>query len=145
MSIKEGVKMDTQPKAKLRSARINDYTSFRAGQSSNGGCYGFWTDYTYIGNGYEVTHGTTADFEYCQYCGSFGSCNCDEPSIVDEKEVWKEIEAAQKDSSPKIYAEYGLFENHEEWIEKLRRRVRDALNKTADEAQIINVKVDFDK
>jgi len=137
--------METQPRAKIKKATTYDYTSYEAGKSSNGGAYGFWTKYSYIGEGrYEVHHGTTADFEYCPYCGNFGDCDCDIPDVVKEAEVWQAIKDALKESSSEIYAEYELFKNHKEWVEKLRRRVRDALNKTVNDTQIINCAFNLD-
>ena len=43
--------------------RFCDYSQYESEKSSNGGCYGFWTDYTRQEDGnWEVSYGTTADF-----------------------------------------------------------------------------------
>ena len=56
----------------IKRVRFCDYTSYEAEKSSNGGCYGFWKDYNRLDDGnWEVSYGTTADFEYCPVCGSF--------------------------------------------------------------------------
>lgn len=130
--------------SKIKSARISDYTRYDSRRCNNGGAYGFWTNYNYVGEGnYEITYGTTADFEFCEYCNSFG-CHCDKvPAIATENEVWEEIKNAEVDPSPEVTAEYELFEIGE-WIEKLRRRVRDALNKTTNEHAVISCAIALD-
>lgn len=30
---------------------LNDYTGYKSDLCNNGGCYGFWTEYTNLGNG----------------------------------------------------------------------------------------------
>jgi hypothetical protein len=138
--------MNTQTDAaKIKNATISDYTGYDPDRCNNGGSYGFWENYNYIGGGeYEHTYHTTADFEYCPYCGSFNSGDCcSEPEIIDEKELWKRIKAAQNDPLPEISAEFELFDVAK-WIAKIRRRVRDALNKTTNENAIINCAFNLD-
>ena len=138
-----------QPNAtpKVKSARINDYTKYDSSRCNNGGAYGFWTDYKFIGDGnYEVTYGTTAGFEFCCYCNSF-SCCCDKtPMIVTEEDVLVAIRDAEKEQSPEYYSEVKFFETNDfnEWIERLRRRTRDALNKTANEMKLIHCATTLD-
>ena len=56
----------------INKVRFCDYTQYEAEKSCNGGCYGFWTDYTRLEDGnWEVSYGTTADLPYCPLCGSF--------------------------------------------------------------------------
>lgn len=56
----------------IKRVRFCDYTEYESGKSNNGGCYGFWTDYDLLEDrSWEVSFGTTADFEYCPVCGSF--------------------------------------------------------------------------
>lgn len=56
----------------ITKVRFNDFSDYDSEKCRNGGCYGFWTDYTSLENGtFEVSYGTTADFEYCPVCGSF--------------------------------------------------------------------------
>ena len=56
----------------INKVRFCDYTQYEAEKSCNGGCYGFWTDYTRLEDGnWEVSYGTTADLPYCPVCGSF--------------------------------------------------------------------------
>ena len=79
----------------INRIRFNDFTEYETGKSSNGGCYGFWTDYNRLENGlFEVSHGTTADFEYCPVCGDFHSYDeetCGEYQTVTESELLKLI------------------------------------------------------
>ena len=56
----------------INKVRFCDYTQYKSEKSSNGGCYGFWTDYTRLEDGnWEISYGTTADLPYCPVCGSF--------------------------------------------------------------------------
>ena len=58
----------------IKRVRFNDFSEYESGKSNNGGCYGFWTDYTRLENGkFEVSYGTTSDFEFCPVCGSFNN------------------------------------------------------------------------
>lgn len=88
----------------IKRVRFCDYTEYESGKSNNGGCYGFWTDYDRLENGkWEVSYGTTADFDYCPVCGSFNnhyegddcwynSCySCGEFKTVTETELLKQI------------------------------------------------------
>ena len=88
----------------ISRVRFNDYSKYEPGKSNNGGCYGFWTDYNRLENGlFEISYGTTADFEYCPVCGCFhnhyegdDSCyesgySCGEYETVIESELLKLI------------------------------------------------------
>ena len=56
----------------IKRVRFCDYTEYDSEKCNNGGCYGFWTDYNRLdGGNWEVSYGTTADFEFCPVCGSF--------------------------------------------------------------------------
>ena len=129
----------------IKKAIVRDYRDFVAGKSSNGGQYGYWTIYELSNEAelrtgletcpqYEVEFGTTADFEYCRYCGSFGSCNCDRiPQIVTEERVLEAIKDADSNPSGAVYGEIresieieGI--NSLDWG-KIRRRCEDALRK----------------
>lgn len=53
---------------------IKDYSSYEPEKCSDGGAYGFWTEYLYKGGDiWEISYGTTADMEFCPCCGSFNS------------------------------------------------------------------------
>ena len=80
--------------------RFCDYSQYESEKSSNGGCYGFWTDYTRQEDGnWEVSYGTTADFPFCPVCGDFNDhyegddCrfesgySCGDYEIVTEEEL----------------------------------------------------------
>ena len=51
---------------------ISDYTSYEEGKSRNGGGYAFFEEFE-ICDGKPVNgrHWTTAEFDYCQNCGTF--------------------------------------------------------------------------
>jgi hypothetical protein len=125
---------------RIRIAEISDFRGYNPARCNNGGAYGFWTTYRYIGGGkYQVEFNTTADFEYCSACGSF-SCCCDgEHLVATDEDVWERIREAENDPSPDVYAKYELFPG--DWVQKLRRQVRDAVNKTADERQLVSIAV----
>ena len=52
--------------------RVHDDEHMEAGRCNNGGHYGFWTVYRFNGRWWEVSHHTTAEFDYCPRCGKFG-------------------------------------------------------------------------
>ena len=57
----------------VKKVRFNDFSEYDSEKCNNGGCYGFWTDYSRLENGnWEISYGTTADMEFCPCCGSFG-------------------------------------------------------------------------
>lgn len=56
----------------IKRVRFNDFSDCDSDKCNNGGGYGFWTDYNRLENGlFEVSYGTTADFDYCPVCGDF--------------------------------------------------------------------------
>ena len=56
----------------VKKVRFNNFSEYDSEKCSNGGCYGFWTDYSCLENGnWEISYGTTADFDYCPVCGCF--------------------------------------------------------------------------
>ena len=74
---------------KITKIRFNDFSEYKSEKSNNAGCYGFWTDYTRLENGdFEVSHGTTADFEFCPVCGDFHAY--DEETCGDYQTVTQE-------------------------------------------------------
>lgn len=57
----------------VKRVRFNDFSEYDSEKCSDGGSYGFWTDYSCLENGnWEISYGTTADMEFCPCCGSFG-------------------------------------------------------------------------
>lgn len=45
---------------------INDYRNYEPEKCSDGGAYGFWTEYLDKGGDiWEISYGTTADMEFC--------------------------------------------------------------------------------
>ena len=62
----------------IRRNRIEDYSSYQEGLSSNGGAYAFFEDIIILRNGDEyrklVLHTTSAQFPYCAYLGNFTTC-----------------------------------------------------------------------
>ena len=89
----------------INRVRFNDYSDYVSDKCNNGGCYGFWTDYNRVDKGWEVSHWTTAEFDYCPVCGSFnnhyvgdegGEYSCGENEIITEKELLKKIESFEE-------------------------------------------------
>ena len=141
--------MNTQPTAaqtsKIKWAKVADYTGYDSTQGMNAGKYGYWEEYEYVGEGqYRHTYHTTAQgFSFCKYCGNFQDGCCDRPEMVGESEVLDAIKSAEQSESDDVWAKYELFDV-KEWIEKLRRRTRDLLNKTDNEHAIISCAVALD-
>lgn len=89
---------------RITKVRFNDFSQYDYDYKSDGRHYGYWTDYNKLHNGlWEVSYGTTADFDYCPVCGCFGNhyegedcCNmsgygCGEYDNVTEKELLRFI------------------------------------------------------
>lgn len=83
----------------IQRVRFNDFTEYDSEKSSNGGAYGFWTDYTCLENGmWKISYGTTADLDFCPVCGVFGdhqledgSYECRDFQTVSEEELIEKI------------------------------------------------------
>lgn len=79
----------------IQRVRFNDFMEYESGKSSNGGAYGFWTDYTRLENGmWKISYGTTADLDFCPVCGVFGdhkledgTYECGDFQLIGEKEL----------------------------------------------------------
>ena len=76
---------------------INDVSNYKSDTCNNGGNYSFCTIYTKIDeNNYEVTYGTSSEFPYCPFCGSFYdgndcACGMDTPDVVSYQDVEEDI------------------------------------------------------
>ena len=58
----------------VKKVFLNDYSDYDSEHCNNGGGYGFWEQYTREPDGtYLQTFGTTADFDFCECCGTFGN------------------------------------------------------------------------
>lgn len=88
--------------------RFNDYTEYNSEKCSNGGAYGFWTDYSRTEDGkWEVSYGTTADMPWCPCCGDFSDHSpeeCGGPKIVTTENLIKTIEDFEESEGE--YIEY---------------------------------------
>lgn len=84
----------------INRVSFNNFTEYDSEKCHNGGCYGFWREYNRLENGYfEVSYGTTSEFDFCPVCGSFenhyqgdDSCyesgySCGEFEIVTEEKL----------------------------------------------------------
>lgn len=130
----------------IKRAKVSDYRNFKAERCSNDGCYGFGQTYTLANEErlrlgldaepkYRVKYWTTADFDYCEDCGSFGSCGCDSiPQILSLYDVIESLVFANahysKDFYGKIEEEVQIDLAPPEEYKKIRRRCEDALRKT---------------
>lgn len=72
---------------------ITDYTDYDPDRCNDGGAYSFTTRYIYHDRAsFERYYLTSADMDYCPYCGCFTStCDCEEPDIVSFYDVLDEI------------------------------------------------------
>ena len=126
---------------KIKTAKIYDYRGYEESRCCDGGAYGFWKIFEYAGDGmYSEKNYTTCDgFDYCAVCGNF---NCDRDhegwGEVTEQELLRLIAKAENDPSDDVGAKVSEW-LPDDWATKLRRRVRDALNKTASEKQLLEV------
>lgn len=110
---------------KVKKVRFNDFSEYDSEKCSNGGCYGFWTDYSLLKNGsWEISYGTTADMDFCPCCGSFGDhydydegkYSCGDFETVTTDELLETINSFEekdgeyiefKNSPAKIYVIFG--------------------------------------
>lgn len=81
---------------KIEYVKIKDYRNYVSGKSSDGGCYSYTTTYTAMGDGtFAITHSTSADFAYCEYCGMFmgvEECPCGyERQIVSAEDILADV------------------------------------------------------
>lgn len=66
--------MNQEELDKIQRVRMNDFTEYDYDRCYNGGCYGFWTEYTRMEDGkWRENYGTTSDLEFCPVCGVFGN------------------------------------------------------------------------
>ena len=87
----------------VRKVTFVDYSDYESDKCNNGGQYAYFTNYTRVENGFEVSYSTTADFEYCPVCGSFedhyeGECSenesqysCGEYEVISADELLQKI------------------------------------------------------
>ena len=68
---------------------IKDYSDYEDGLCNNGGHYSFTDVYEKCSKGWRASYYTSADFPYCEYCGSFYNDyhDCGKPSMLETKEV----------------------------------------------------------
>lgn len=86
--------------SKFNKIRFNDYSEYDDTRCNNGGCYGFWDNYTRCDDGWRVSYGTTAEFDFCPICGGFGnSCGCSDEDylIVTTEELLDKIASFEED------------------------------------------------
>lgn len=82
---------------------LNDYTGYKSNLCNNGGRYGFWKKYTFLGQGkWEVSYSCTTDLDYCPVCGQFNdhydedswcksNYSCGEYTIISTRELEERI------------------------------------------------------
>lgn len=89
----------------IKRIRMNDFSEYDSEKCRNGGCYGFWTDYDRVKDGWEISYGTTSDLEYCPVCGCFNNhyvgdeeCeySCGEYEIISDEELLNRIKSFEK-------------------------------------------------
>jgi len=136
----------------IKKAKTYDYRNYDPARCRNGGWYGFWTTYELSNESelrlgldteplYAVSYGTTAEFSYCEYCGSWSGCGCDKtPAIVTEKRLLADMRRVEEDPSPdrwtKVLEEVEITPSAD-WV-NIRRRCEDALRRCKDDRTIFN-------
>lgn len=90
---------------------ITDYSDYDANNCINGGSYSFTTYYHRLPRAmWEVSYGTSAEFDYCPRCGNFGNhyddriedyC-CSEQKVISTGEVEKAIKLALNDKDQEV-------------------------------------------
>lgn len=97
---------------RIQRVRMNDFTNYDPDKCNNGGCYGYWTEYTRMKDGkWCVTYGTTSDLEFCPVCGSFGN------HWDDEKEEYECGDFCYVTDERLLILINGFIETEDEYIE----------------------------
>ena len=104
---------------KVKKLRINDDSQLEPETCNNGGAYGFWTDYTRLDNGFEVSYGTTAEFDFCPVCGSFNNHSAGDESPFESGYECGEFEVISEEDMLKLLNEF--HETDTEYIEILEQ------------------------
>lgn len=86
---------------------INDYREYDEKNCTTGGNYAYFTKYVKVDNNeWKVYHSTTAEFDYCSICGTFGhtSDECEsERHIYTDEEVQKELAWVDEENDKNLY------------------------------------------
>lgn len=71
---------------------ITNWTEYDPDRCNNGGAYSYTTIYRRNGDRWAVTYSTSAEFDYCPYCGRFGDdCGYTHPEHISTYELIKTI------------------------------------------------------
>lgn len=83
----------------VKKVTIVDWSEYDPNLCCNGGKYMYETTYHRRSSGeWDVLYSTSADFEFCPYCGMFGDgCGCTHPEQSTTAEVMKQISSAKDD------------------------------------------------
>lgn len=78
---------------------ITDWSGYDPDRCNNGGGYSYTTTYYRKDDDkWDVIYSTSAEFEYCPYCGMFGSgCRCTHPQQATTDVVMERITALKDD------------------------------------------------
>lgn len=90
----------------VHHVNIEDYSDYIPGKTWNGGGYTYTNTYIRVGaDSWELSMSTSAEFEYCSYCGDFGHSadNChtkangwDVPTIISTSDLVRIIQACEQ-------------------------------------------------
>ncbi len=124
---------------RFEKVTIYNFDNYVEEKSNSGGAYGFTTYFTPISESkYVARYYTTADYDYCQYCGSStdGYCSCgEEDKIYTEKELLEEINRANNDPSYEVGALIDLWDmDRDDFSNKIIERI-----KKADMSELISI------
>ena len=82
----------------MEKVTITDLTNFNPQLSQDGGQYSFTTYFEKTENNkYKVTYGTSAQFDYCIFCGTFSNNDSCESYINNKALLWNSIDLILKD------------------------------------------------
>lgn len=92
---------------KLREVVFNNFFEYDSEKCNNGDSYVLWTAFSKVGDRWEISYGTTADFPYCDCCGCFGdhydyenNCyTCGEFKYIKSEEVLERINSFKEDEN----------------------------------------------
>lgn len=73
---------------------ITNWSEYDPDRCNNGGAYSYTTIYRRDGDRWSINYSTSADFEYCPYCGNFGDdCGCTHPEYISTDALVRTIDA----------------------------------------------------
>lgn len=81
----------------IMKVSITDWSGYDPDRCNNGGRYSYTTTYhRRVDDKWDILYSTSAEFEFCPYCGMFGmGCGCTHPEQSTTAEVMEQITSAE--------------------------------------------------